>query len=57
MCAGIDGVQVFIDDIIIWGRNKDQHDQRVKIVRTETKQKQMPISSTKHQLSWRQADS
>jgi hypothetical protein len=64
MCAGIDGVQVFIDDIIIWGRNKDQHDQRVKIVLDRIRKSglklnrnKMAILSTKHQLSWRQADS
>jgi len=50
MCAGIDGVQVFIDDIIIWGRNKDQHDQRVKIVLDHIRKSGLKLNRNKCQF-------
>ena len=50
MCAGIDGVQVFIDDIIIWGRNKDQHDQRVKIVLDRIRKSGLKLNRNKCQF-------
>ncbi|KAK2139887.1 hypothetical protein LSH36_1576g00005 [Paralvinella palmiformis] len=46
----IDGVQVFIDDIIIWGRNKDQHDQRVKIVLDRIRKSGLKLNTNKCQF-------
>lgn len=44
---GLDGVESFIDDILIWGCTKDQHDQRLKAVLDRVREANLKLNRDK----------
>jgi len=49
--SDIDGVDTSMDDIIIWGSNQDEHDQRLKCVLEKAKQVNLKLNADKCSIS------
>jgi hypothetical protein len=49
--AGIPGVLVYIDDILIWGRTKEEHDERLKAVRERLEEMKFSVNPKKCHFS------
>ncbi len=45
--SGIPGVLVYIDDILIWGANQEEHDARVKLVQERLKEAHFSVNPKK----------
>ena len=43
---GLDGVRVFIDDILIWGCTKEEHDRRLQIALEGTKATNLKLNKS-----------
>jgi hypothetical protein len=52
---GIDGVEVFIDDIAVWGRNEEEHDHRLQQVLERCKKKGIHLNRKKCRINVREA--
>ena len=56
MFEDIDGVEVIVDDLLIWGTTEEEHDRRLKEVLERAKQRNLKLnrdkSQIKHQLCW-----
>ena len=48
--AGIDGCDCFIDDIVVWGVNEEEHDQRLRRVLEKCKASGLKLNMSKCQL-------
>ena len=48
---GIEGVEVIVDDLLIWGENKEQHDERLKQVLERARQKNLKLNKEKSQIA------
>ena len=48
--AGIDGCDCFIDDIVVWGVNEEEHDQRLRRVLEKCKASGLKLNTSKCQL-------
>ena len=54
MFEDIDGVEVIVDDILIWGENEKQHDTRLKQVLNRAKQRNLKLNREKSQIKLNQ---
>jgi hypothetical protein len=45
--AGIPGVLVYIDDILIWGRTQEEHDERLRLVQQRLKDQEFSVNPKK----------
>ena len=50
MTEDIDGVEVIVDDLLIWGENVSQHDARLKRVLDQAKQRNLKLNREKSQI-------
>ena len=50
MLIGVEGVDCFIDDIVVWGETVEQHDQRLKQVLEKCKMNGLTLNGNKCQL-------
>ena len=42
--SGIEGVEVIVDDLLIWGENQQQHDERLKQILERARQKNLKLN-------------
>ena len=49
--SGIEGVEVIVDDLLIWGENQQQHDERLKQVLDRARQKNLKLNKEKSQIA------
>ena len=49
--SGIEGVEVIVDDLLIWGKNQQQHDERLKQVLERARQKNLKLNKEKSQIA------
>ena len=45
--SGIEGVEVIVDDLLVWAENKQQHDERLKQVLESARQKNLKLNKAK----------
>ena len=50
MFQDIDGVEVVVDDLLIWGETDEQHDRRLKQVLERARQRNLKLNKSKCQL-------
>ena len=48
---GIEGVVVIVHDLLIWGQNQQQHDERLKQVLEKARQKNLKLNKQKSQIA------
>lgn len=48
---GIDGIAIYIDDILIWGSNKAEHDERLKKVLDRARQNNIKFNKNKCRIN------
>ena len=46
----IEGVEVVVDDLLIWGENEAQHDERLRKVLERTRQSNLKLNKGKSQI-------
>ena len=49
--SGIKGVKVIVDDLLIWGENQQQHDERLRQVLERARQKNLKLNKEKSQIA------
>ena len=49
--SGIEGVEVIVDDLLIWGENQQQHDERLRQVLERARQKNLKLNKEKSQIA------
>ena len=49
--SGIKGVEVIVDDLLIWGENQQQHDERLRQVLERARQKNLKLNKEKSQIA------
>ena len=49
--SGIEGVEVIVDDLLIWGENQQQHDERLRQVLERARQKNLKLNREKSQIA------
>jgi len=50
MFEDIEGVEVIVDDLLIWGENESQHDARLRKVLERAKQRNLKLNKEKSQI-------
>ena len=43
----IEGVEVIVDDLLIWGENRQQHNEQLKVVLARARQKNLKLNKEK----------
>lgn len=51
---GIEGVGVFIDDVVVWGKTKEEHDARLRIVLSKAQKSGLKLNKSKCQFGVRE---
>ena len=51
MFDDIDGVEVIVDDLLIWGENESQHDSRLRKVLERAKERNLKLNKKKSQIN------
>lgn len=51
---GIEGVGVFIDDVVVWGRSKEEHDERLRRVLDQAQRSGLKLNKNKCQFGVRE---
>ena len=49
--SGIEGVEVIVDDLLVWAENKQQHDERLKQVLERAREKNLKLNKEKSQIA------
>ena len=49
--SGIEGIEVIVDDLLIWGENQQQHDERLRQVLERARQKNLKLNKEKSQIA------
>ena len=49
--SGIEGVEVIVDDLLVWAESKQQHDERLKQVLERARQKNLKLNKQKSQIA------
>ena len=49
--CGIEGVEVIVDNLLIWGENQQQHDESLKQVLERVRQKNLKLNKEKSQIA------
>ncbi len=51
MFEDLQGVEVMVDDILVWGTNQKEHDKRLEKVLQHAKQRNLKLNKEKSQIS------
>ena len=54
MFEGVEGVEVVVDDILVWGENEQQHDERLAKVLERARLRNLKLNKTKCQIKKKQ---
>lgn len=46
----MEGVPLYIDNMIIFGKNKDEHDQRLRLVSSKLRSENMKLNKSKRKI-------
>ena len=49
--SGIEGVEIIVDDLLIWGENQQQHDKHLRQVLERARQKNLKLNKEKSQIA------